>query len=82
MKTSLMGKLCAYAKSLAGVQEDIACEGTAAESRRFKAQGKSILFVRPKNVMLRLSGSIPEATKLAAKEPELYRVGAGGWADT
>jgi hypothetical protein len=63
---------------LPGVEEGVACEGTAVESRTFKVRKKSFLFVRRANVMLKLGDSADEAARLASKDGR-YRIGAGGW---
>jgi len=60
--------------------ETIACKGTAIESRRFSVGSKAFLFVGPKNVMVKLGASQDEAERLAAREPDRYRIGASGWA--
>jgi hypothetical protein len=63
---------------LPGVEEGVACEGTALESRTFKVNKKAFLFVRPASVMLKLEGSADEARRLASQDSR-YRIGAGGW---
>ncbi len=58
-------------------------EGTACTKSAFKARNKSFLFVgwddTSYNVMLKLGDSLAEAARLAASEPERYKVGATGW---
>jgi hypothetical protein len=66
------------ALGLPGVEEGVACEGTAVESRTFKIRKKAFLFVRRANVMLKLGASADEAAGLASKDAR-YRIGAGGW---
>ena len=68
------------ASELPDVEEGVACEGTAVESRTFKVQGKAFLFLRPRTAMLKLGESAMEAAGMGEKEPGRYRVGAGGWA--
>jgi len=60
-------------------EEGIACEGTAVESSAFKVRKKTFLFARKVDLRLKLLESLPEANQLAAKEPERYSVGIGGW---
>ena len=60
-------------------EEGIACKGTAIECSTFKARDKAFLFVGAGVIRLKLHASLPEATKLAAKEPSRYKVGANGW---
>ena len=60
-------------------EEGIACKGTAIECTTFKVKGKAFLFVSRAEIRLKLGDSIDEATKLAAKEPPRYVVGANGW---
>jgi hypothetical protein len=60
-------------------EEGIACKGTAAEKRTITARGKAFLFLGATDAMLKLRESLAEATGLAAKEPDRYRVGANGW---
>ena len=62
-----------------GAEEGIACAGTAIEKRTIKVRGKAFLFLGAGDAMLKLSGSLAEATRLAATEPSLFKVGASGW---
>ncbi len=62
-----------------GTEEGVACEGTPIESRTVKARNKAFLFIRVDHARLKLRESLPAATRLAAKEPEHFQVGAGGW---
>jgi hypothetical protein len=59
--------------------EAIACAGTALESSAYKANKKTFLFVGKTDARLKLLASQAEAHKLAAAEPDRYRVGALGW---
>jgi len=58
-------------------------EGTSCNKAAFKARNKAFLFVgmdeTSYNVMLKLRESLPEAAKLAAKEPNHYGVGGMDW---
>ena len=60
------------------VQETVVCTKAA-----FKARNKAFLFIGTDdtcyNTMLKLRESLPEAAKLAAKEPKSYGVGGHGW---
>jgi hypothetical protein len=60
-------------------EEGIACEGTPVERRTVKARKKAFLFLGASDAMLKLRDSLPEATRLARKDPAAYRVGANGW---
>ncbi len=60
-----------------GVDEGIACKGTAAESSAFKVRNKTFLFARETQMMVKLDESLPEATRLAQEDPSHYRVGSG-----
>jgi hypothetical protein len=71
--------LRAAALALPGVEEGIACAGTALESCTFKARGKSFLFLRAQELRLKLDGSLAEASKAAARSGGACQVGAGGW---
>jgi len=71
--------LRAFAASYPEAEEGIACEGTPLEKSTFKARSKAFLFLGLKDLMVKLGDSLPEATALAAKEPERYKVGAHGW---
>jgi hypothetical protein len=62
-----------------GTEEGIACAGTAVESRTIRVGGKAFLFLRPTELRLKLSKSLPEARKLAGKDPSRCEAGAGGW---
>jgi hypothetical protein len=63
----------------AGVEEGIACAGTAVESRTFKVNSRAFLFLRPQDARLKLADSLPEAVALAATSPDVCRAGSGGW---
>jgi hypothetical protein len=63
---------------LPDVEEGVACEGTAAESRTFKIGKKAFLFLRPAALMLKVDGSAEDVRRLASKDSR-YRIGAGGW---
>jgi hypothetical protein len=67
------------AKRYPEVQEGIACEGTSLEKITVKARNKAFLFLGVADVMLKLRESLPEAMKLAARDPNRYRAGASGW---
>ncbi len=58
-------------------------EGTACTQSSFKAGKKAFLYIGEQGgrykAMFKLQKSIPEATKLAEKEPECYEVGSMGW---
>jgi hypothetical protein len=60
-------------------QEGVACAGTSAEKRTIKVKGKAFLFLGMADVMLKLRESLEEATTLASKRPDRYKVGAHGW---
>jgi hypothetical protein len=62
------------------VEEGLACKGTVIQSATFKVRGKAFLFLRPGKAMLKLDTSQGAASKLAAKKPGGYTIGAGGWA--
>ena len=67
------------AKRLPAVEEGIACEGTALESRTFRANTKAFLFLNATHARLKLGPSVAEANTFAAAHPERCVVGAGGW---
>ena len=58
-------------------------EGTACTQSSFKAGKKAFLYVGMQGgrykAMFKLKQSIPEATKLAKKDPDRYEVGSAGW---
>src|SRR5205814_1841128 len=71
--------LAKVAAALAGVEEGIACKGTAVESRTYKFGGRAFLFLRRGNAMVRLRARLAEAQRLSKESPEMYRAGSGGW---
>ncbi|MBI3726624.1 MmcQ/YjbR family DNA-binding protein, partial [bacterium] len=77
--SKLADALRRVALSHPGAEEGVACKGTSLESRAFKAGKKTFLFLRKTELRLKLLSSLPEATKLARKEPGRYEVGANGW---
>jgi len=58
-------------------------EGTACTQSSFKSSGKSFLFIGMQGgrykAMFKLRKSIPQATKLAESDPDLYQVGKPPW---
>jgi hypothetical protein len=58
-------------------------EGTACTQASFKAGKKSFFFVGPQGgrfkAMFKLDKSMPDAAKLAKKEPDRYEAGSTGW---
>jgi len=69
----------AVARRLPDVEEDVACKGTAVESRAFKTQKKTFLFLGKTTLRLKLKASLTEAKKLAKHSPERFDVGSSGW---
>ena len=59
--------------------------GTSCNQSSFKIGKRSFLFIGPgakgigHKAMFKLDGSIPQARKLAEKEPERFQVGSTGW---
>lgn len=72
-------QLRTLALRLGDVEEGVACAGTALESTTFKVRGKAFLFVGAGAARLVLDGSLGEARRLAAAEPDRCQVGSGGW---
>jgi hypothetical protein len=60
-------------------EEGIACAGTALEKRTVKARSKAFLFLGTADAMVKLGDSLAEAARLAATEPDRYKVGTHGW---
>jgi len=58
-------------------------EGVVCQKAAFKAGNKAFFFMgmddASYNTMLKLSDSLPEATKLAGNDSDRYGVGAHGW---
>ena len=59
--------------------EGVSCEGTSLEKRTVKTHRKAFVFLGVGDMMVKLRESLPEARRLAKKEPERYRAGAHGW---
>jgi hypothetical protein len=78
-KADPIPSLAKVAAALPRVEQGIACEGTAVESRTFKIRGKAFLFLRRGNAMVKLEQSITEANDLGKSGDTLVRAGAGGW---
>ena len=63
-------------------------EGTSCTQSSFKAGKGSFLFVGPGpkgegyKAMFKLERSIPQAKKLAEKQPDRFEVGSGAWVTT
>ena len=58
--------------------EGVACEGTALESRTYRAKKKAFLFVRQKDGAFHVRLKLDESKAAAAKLG--HAVGKGGWA--
>src|SRR5262249_25192484 len=78
-RTTPMQALHAFAMTLPNSEEGIACAGTVIEKRTAKVRKKAFLFLGPRDAMLKLAQSLPEAQKLAVKRPDRYKPGLGGW---
>lgn len=76
--TKPMQAIRKLALRLPEVEESVVCSKAA-----FKARGKGFLFMGMDesswNLLLKLGPSLPEAAKLAAKEPQHYGVGGRDW---
>jgi hypothetical protein len=59
--------------------EGISCEGTSLEKRTVKAHKRAFVFLGVADVMVKLRESLPEAKRLASRQPDRYRAGAHGW---
>lgn len=59
--------------------EGVSCEGTSLEKRTVKARRKAFVFLGATDVMVKLRESLPEARRMAKREPDRYRAGAHGW---
>jgi len=68
-----MTNLGSIALALPGVDEGIACAGTALESHTYRVNKKNFLFVSEKSARLKLSASSSEARRLGCE------VGTNGW---
>jgi hypothetical protein len=77
-KSSPITALSKIAAALPDVEQGIACEGTAVESRTFKVNGKAFVFLRPGNAMVKLDASLEEAKKVSKGDPRV-KPGSGGW---
>jgi hypothetical protein len=74
-----MKALRKIALGLPETEAGIACKGTAVECATVMVRNKAFLFLGKKEIRLKLDESLDEAGKLAAEEPEVYKVGAKGW---
>jgi hypothetical protein len=79
MKTTLKRKLAVMATRHPGVEQGVACEGTAIESTTYKTKNKAFLFVGATSIRLKLRTSLPEAKRHAKRTPDVFDVGAVGW---
>ncbi|MEE9394755.1 MAG: hypothetical protein V3W41_19860 [Planctomycetota bacterium] len=65
-----------------------AIQGTSCNQSSFKIGKQSFFFVGPGakglgfKAMFKLEKSLPQAEKLAAKEPDRFEVGSNGWVTT
>jgi hypothetical protein len=77
-RETILQQLRTIGTSLPDTDEGISCKGTILESRTVKVQGRAFLFLG-KDVRLKLKKTVAAAKKLAAKKPDVYEVGSGGW---
>lgn len=78
-RPSTMQSLRAFALRLEDTDEGVACEGTSLESRTVRRGGKAFVFLRPRELRLKLGASLKDATARARREPDRWQVGTGGW---
>jgi predicted DNA-binding protein (MmcQ/YjbR family) len=71
--------LLKFALKYPETERGIACEGTTAEKTTVKVGKKAFMFLRPKDLMIKLNTSIAEANSLALKEKGALKVGSNGW---
>lgn len=76
---SIAAMLGQHAGALRDVEQGVACAGTALEARTFQVGGKAFLFLGPKDVRLKLTVSVADATSFAGRPASAVRVGANGW---
>jgi hypothetical protein len=74
-----MDELHEAALRLPGTAEGVACAGTALEARTVTVRGKAFVFLRQRELRLKLRDSLPEATTLATEQPDVFKVGTHGW---
>lgn len=77
--TDVIEKLHQHAMRLAHVVESVACKGTVIEKRTVTVNKRAFVFLGTRDAMLKLGKSLPEAWKLAEREPERFRPSASGW---
>ncbi len=76
----VLQELRELARTFDDTSEGWSCKGTVLESRTINVDRRAFLFLGSKgDVRLKLQRSLPAARKLAAKRPDLYTVGSGGW---
>jgi hypothetical protein len=78
-KKATMLALHKFAMTLPDAEEGIACAGTVIEKRTAKVNKRAFLFLGLTDAMVKLDGSYAEAEKLAAKAPDNFVPGKGGW---
>jgi hypothetical protein len=74
-----MRGLIASAAKLPGVEEGIACAGTALESRTLKIGDKAFAFFGPNDLRIKLAQSLVAAQRLAKARPGSCVPSASGW---
>lgn len=75
----LLEAMRATALGYPGTVEGISCAGTAIESRTVKAGKRAFLFLRRKEVRIKLEASLGEIQARAAQAPDQWEAGKGGW---
>jgi hypothetical protein len=78
-QSTTMQTLRKFALKLPDTTEGVACAGTALESRTVRTRDKAFLFLRPTELRLKLGASLPDASKRAARDPDHFQAGTGGW---
>jgi predicted DNA-binding protein (MmcQ/YjbR family) len=82
-KSKALSEMKKLALALDGVEEGVACAGTALEALTFNVRKKSFLFVAAKDggvqLRLKLADSLKEAQKLAKQDAARFEASKNGW---
>lgn len=75
----LLDAMAQHALQYPEVTEGLACAGTAIESRTIITGKKAFLFLRRKEVRMKVGDSFPQLQQLEAAHPDQYEAGKAGW---
>jgi len=76
---ALLAAMAEFALRYPEVTEGVACAGTPIESRTVLTGKRAFVFLRRKEVRMKVGDAFAEVAALAEAQPNRYEAGKGGW---